>query len=73
MNLLQDVEEPQSDIEQYVGKLDNILMNKMEHILNLRSKLAKFYKHLKKEEGLQKLYTKKLEETGIDHAALQQQ
>ena len=52
MNLLQDVEEPQSDIEQYVGKLDSILLNKMEHILNLRSKLAKFYKHLKKEEGL---------------------
>ena len=71
MSLLGEVEEPQSDIEEYVGKLDKILLNKVEHILTLRSKLSNFYKHLKKEEGLQKLYTKKLEETGIDHASLQ--
>ena len=70
MSLLQNVEEPQSDIEDYVNSLDKILMQKMQHICNLRSNLAKFYKHLKKEESLQKLYTKKLEETGMDHAAL---
>ena len=53
MVILQQVEEPQSDIEEYVDKLDGILMRKMEHILGLRSKLASFYKHLKKEENLQ--------------------
>ena len=64
MGILQNVEEPQSDIEEYVGKLDGILMRKMNHILGLRSKLASFYKHLKQEESLQKLYTTKLNETG---------
>ena len=39
-------------------------MRKMEHILKLRSNLATFYKHLKKEENLQVLYTTKLNETG---------
>ena len=52
MATLQNVEEPQSDIEVYVSNLDGILMKKMEHILGLRSKLATFYKHLKKEESL---------------------
>ena len=64
MGLLQNVEEPQSDIEEYVDKLDGILMRKMQHILSLRSKLANFYMHLKQEENLQKLYTTKLNETG---------
>ena len=64
MGLLQNVEEPQSDIEVYVDKLDGILMRKMQHILSLRSKLANFYMHLKQEENLQKLYTTKLNETG---------
>ena len=52
MGLLQNVEEPQSDIEQYVQHMDDILLKKMEHICSLRSKLANFYKHLKKEESL---------------------
>ena len=43
MSILQNVEEPQSDIEEYVDKLDGILMRKMEHILGLRAKLANFY------------------------------
>ena len=64
MGILQTVEEPQSDIEEYVDKLDGILLKKMEHILGLRAKLANFHKHLKKEENLQKLYTTKLNETG---------
>ena len=53
MGILQNVEEPQSDIEVYVEKLDGILIRKMEHILRLRGTLAKFYKSLKKEENLQ--------------------
>ena len=64
MGILQMVEEPQSDVEEYVHKLDSILMKKMDHIFKLRSNLAHFYKHLKKEESLQELYTTKLNETG---------
>ena len=73
MTLLQNVEEPQSDIEEYVNSLDMILLRKMEMIGNVRKKLANFYSHLKKEENLQKLYTTKLNETGQSHEFLQQQ
>ena len=73
MSILQTVEEPQSDIEDYVVQLDTILMRKMEHILGLRAKLASFHKHIKKEESLQKLYTTKLNETGQDHQTIMQQ
>jgi len=52
MTLLQNVEEPQSDIEDYVTSLDNMLLKKMEMISTVRSKLATFYTHLKKEESL---------------------
>ena len=72
MQLLQNVEEPQSDIEDYVNNLDMILIKKMEMIGNMRKKLASFYGHLKKEENLQKLYTTKLSETGQSHEELQQ-
>ena len=37
MSLLQNVEEPQSDIEEYVDRLDSVLLKKMDHILGLRS------------------------------------
>ena len=67
MMLLQNVEEPQSDIEDYVKTLDNILIQKMELIGEVRNRLATFYSHLKKEENLQKLYTAKLNETGQSH------
>lgn len=67
MSILQKVEEPNSEIEEYVYKLDGILMQKMEHIFKVRSKLASFYKHLKKEENLNKLYMAKLNETGLNH------
>ena len=73
MSLLQNVEEPQSDIEEYVDRLDSVLLKKMDHILGLRSQLAQFYKHLKKEEKLQKLYARKLDESGLSHPELQQQ
>ena len=72
MGILQNVEEPQSDIEEYVDKLDNILQRKMQHILSLRSKLSTFYKHLKQEENLQRLYTTKLNESGQSHQIVQQ-
>ena len=41
-----------------------VLLQKMEMIGNVRKRLAHFYKHVKKEEMLQKLYTTKLNETG---------
>ena len=71
MSILQNVEEPQSDIEEYVHKLDGILLRKVEHILGLRARLATFHKNLKREESLQKLYTTKLNETGQSHQLLQ--
>jgi kinesin family protein 2/24 len=42
MALLEEVDKPQSDIGQYVKKLDEILLKKMEMIGNMRHKLVKF-------------------------------
>lgn len=56
MNLLHEVDQPQSDIDKYVGKLDRILLDKMDMIGKLRQKLVTFYTHLRQEENLQKLY-----------------
>lgn len=52
MNLLQQVDLPNSDIEDYVIKLDELLLTKMEMLNQVRSKLIGFYKNLKKEEML---------------------
>ena len=54
--LLHDVDKPGSDIEEYVGALDSILLHKMELIGLVRQQLINFYTHLKMEENLQKLY-----------------
>jgi len=56
MMLLHDVDKPGSDIEEYVGALDSILLHKMELIGLVRQQLINFYTHLKMEENLQKLY-----------------
>jgi kinesin family protein 2/24 len=56
MMLLHDVDKPGSDIEEYVGSLDSILLHKMELIGLVRQRLIDFYTHLKMEENLQKLY-----------------
>jgi kinesin family protein 2/24 len=56
MNLLQQVDMPNSDIEDYVLKLDELLLAKMEMLNQVRGKLVGFYQNLKKEEMLQKFY-----------------
>jgi len=56
MALLSEVDKPGSDVEIYVKKLDEVLMNKINLIVNLRKNLLNFYSHLKSEEQMSKLY-----------------
>ena len=56
MMLLHEVDQPGSDVEDYVNKLDSILVHKMQIISDVRTKLLTFHKHLKTEEVLSKLY-----------------
>ena len=56
MMLLHEVDQPGSEVEEYVTKLDGILVHKMQHIMAIRTKLLGFHKHLKTEEVLSKLY-----------------
>lgn len=66
MALLEEVDKPQSDIEQYVRKLDDILLKKLEMIGNMRHKLVKFQLHLADEQQLQKLYQEKSSQAQIE-------
>eukprot|EP00164_Ancoracysta_twista_P000259 GFYU01000365.1.p1 GENE.GFYU01000365.1~~GFYU01000365.1.p1 ORF type:complete len:678 (-),score=167.41 GFYU01000365.1:281-2314(-) len=52
MRLLNEVDQPGSAIDEYVGNLDKILLKKIDVISNLRSKLSVFQAHLKEEEKL---------------------
>lgn len=56
MTLLNEVDKPGSDVEIYVKKLDEVLMNKIRLIINLRKNVLQFYSHLKSEEQMSKLY-----------------
>ena len=56
MTLLNDVDKPGSDVEEYAKNLDRVLLGKIKIITDLRSKLLKFYSHLKTEEEMSKLY-----------------
>lgn len=50
MALLTEVDQPGSAIDQYVDRLDQILRQKMDGILELKNKLDRFKEHLKQEE-----------------------
>lgn len=52
MNLINEVDRPGSDIEQYVQSLDKCLAEKAEKINALRARLFKFSVMLKDEETL---------------------
>ncbi|CAD8089569.1 unnamed protein product [Paramecium sonneborni] len=52
MKMLQTVDQPNSDIEEYVDGLDNILRLKIEKIMRLRKKLQSFKQHLMDEQDL---------------------
>lgn len=56
MQLLNAVDKPGSDVEEYINNLDEILKTKMEMIASLRNQLVDFHKHLKTEECMSKLY-----------------
>lgn len=56
MALLNEVDKPGSDVEIYVKKLDDVLLNKIKIIAGLRKNLLQFYSHLKSEEQMSKLY-----------------
>jgi kinesin family protein 2/24 len=56
MLLLHEVDQPGSEVAEYVLKLDTLLVQKMQHITRVRGKLISFHKHLKTEEVLSKLY-----------------
>ena len=54
--LLNEVDAPGSDVEEYISSLDAILAHKMELISVLRSRMAGFYKHIKEEEKISKQF-----------------
>jgi len=56
MALLNEVDKPASDIDEYVESLDAILAHKAEMIHMLRSRLHKFKDHLREEEALSKKF-----------------
>jgi hypothetical protein len=52
MSLINEVDKPGSEIENYVSSLDKILADKVNKINSLRSRLQKFNILLKDEEAL---------------------
>jgi hypothetical protein len=52
MGLINEVDKPGSDIENYVVTLDRLLADKVEKINSLRGRLQKFNVMLKDEEAL---------------------
>jgi kinesin family protein 2/24 len=56
MCLLNVVDKPGSDVDQYVKELDRVLLNKMATIERLRDQLLNFHKNLKTEEKMSALY-----------------
>ena len=56
MSLLNGVDKPGSDVEQYVEDLDRILLDKISIISKIRDQLLTFHKHLKTEEQMSTLY-----------------
>lgn len=56
MSLLNDVDKPGSDVENYVANLDKLLTQKISMITEMRKQLIMFHTHLKTEEVMSKLY-----------------
>ena len=56
MKILKDVDQAGSDVEQYVGKLDKILLRKIDMMQELRRKALDFYRNLKTEEQMASLF-----------------
>ena len=56
MQILKEVDKPGSDVEMYVEKLDKVLIRKIDMMLELRKQLLDFYKNIKTEEQMAKLF-----------------
>jgi len=56
MSLLNEVDKPGSDVDEYVDSLDAMLAHKLEIIALLRRRLHTFREHLKIEEILSKKF-----------------
>lgn len=56
MNLLNEVDKPASDIDEYVNNLEAILNHKIDIINGVKSKLVAFREHLREEELLSKKF-----------------
>jgi hypothetical protein len=50
MLILKEVDKPGSDVENYVEKLDKVLVRKIDMMMDLRKQLLEFYKNIKTEE-----------------------
>ena len=66
MVLLNDVDKPGSDVEEYVNNLDRLLLEKIDLITNMRYNLITFHTHLKTEECMSKLYQQQQNLNGIN-------
>lgn len=56
MALLNEVDKPGSDIQQYALTLDKLLSQKMKEISDIRDKLHTFYRDVKTEEVMTELF-----------------
>ena len=56
MAILKEVDKPGSDVENYVEKLDKVLIKKIDMMNDLRKQLLDFYKNIKTEEQMAKLF-----------------
>lgn len=56
MLLLNEVDKPASDIDEYVNNLEAILNHKIDLITGVKSKLVAFREHLREEELLSKKF-----------------
>lgn len=56
MLILKEVDKPGSDVENYVEKLDKVLVRKIDMMVDLRRQLLDFYKNIKTEEQMAKLF-----------------
>lgn len=54
---------PGSDVEDYIGSLDQLLTQKQNEIIQLKDMISQFYSHIKQEKDLsQKFYLRKEDE-----------
>ncbi len=56
MLLLNEIDKPGSDVDEYVDNLDAILAHKLDIILLLRNRIGTFKEHLKEEELMTKKF-----------------